>query len=250
MSHISIRQKIEETFHDKKANQDSKDFYSFGALEEADEQLWDLLGDLTDKRVLEIGCGSGATSIRFAEARAVVISIDISGAMVELTRRRAEEHSVKHKIRAIQMGGEDLDFPDCSFDVVYGHSVLHHLNLEVAIPRIEKVLGTKGIAAFLEPLDHNPILNMFRFLTPHRRTPTERPLTYQQIEELGKHFSSFSHREFYLVSLCAFFWYYVVRSRRLFQLTLKLLHHVDEFLFSIAPVLRRLAWVTVVVFRK
>lgn len=247
---LTTRHKIEEQFHDAKAREGVDDFYGFGVLTEADGFLWSWLGDLCGKRLLEIGCGDGSATVRFAKAGALVTAIDISSAMLELTERVVVEHGVGDKVVTYHKGGEDVDFPAESFDIVYGHSVLHHLNLDVAIPRLARILKPKGIAAFLEPLGHNPILNSFRILTPHRRTPTEKPLTFDQLNVIAGNFSRCEHREFYLFSLVAFFWYYVIRNRKLFQFTLGRLASVDSYLFKTLPFARKYAWVAVIRYTK
>jgi len=247
---LVVRQKIEEQFHDEKAGRQLEDFYGYGALSMADEHLFRSLGDLRGKRLLEIGCGDGKATVRFAMAGASVVAIDISGGMVEVTQKTAREHNVSDRVDARQMGGEDLEFPQESFDLVYGHSILHHLNLEVAGPRIAGVLKRGGSASFLEPLEYNPVLNMFRKLTPHRRTPTEKPVRWEELHSVARHFSRWDHEEFYLVSLAAFVWYYGIKSKPLFQATQRILAPADRLLFGALPSVRKYAWVTVARFFK
>jgi ubiquinone/menaquinone biosynthesis C-methylase UbiE len=248
---LSMRQKIEEEFHDIHAKDTrAVDFYNYGALSLADSFLISLMGDLKNKQILEIGCGEGTNTLKFALAGAKVTAIDISGGMVELTKNKAKEAGVGEMVLGVHVGGEDIEFPENQFDIVFGHSVLHHLNLDIATPKLVRALKPSGIGVFLEPLAHNPILNLFRRITPHRRTPTEQPLNLQQLRTMSKSFSHWEHREFYLFSLAAFFWYYVLRSERLFQLTLKHLNKVDTCTFTMIPFLRRFAWVTVIRFFK
>jgi len=247
---LSERHEIEERFHDEKALRGVRDFYSFGALDEADRFSREALGDLSGRSLLEIGCGDGEVTVLFAKAGARVTGIDISGEMVSLARGRAGEAGVADRVKALRMSGEDLDFPDSSFDVIYGHSILHHLNLEISARHLERLLRPGGVAVFLEPLDFNPILNLFRLLTPGRRTPTEQPLRFDQLEEIGRRFSGWEHREFYLCALVAFVWYYGIRNETMFRLTMNLFSPIDRIIFRLAPFLRRYAWVTVVKFRK
>lgn len=242
---LENRHRIERDFHDLKAREVTSDFYNYGALHAADEFLINSLGNLRDRHIFEIGCGDGSTTVRFAEAGALVASIDISGEMVELTRKKAQEHNVSNRVKTFHTSVEDFNFPSDSFDVVYGHSILHHLNLEIAGPKIASMLRKGGVAAFLEPLDYNPILSLFRKITPHRRTPTERPLRREQIQALASEFSSWKQQEFYFVSLIAFVWYYVIRNQALFRWTLRTLLPLDQFLFRFFPFTRKYAWVTV-----
>jgi ubiquinone/menaquinone biosynthesis C-methylase UbiE len=247
---VAERQKVEEEFHDIKARAAAEDFYSYGALTLADNYLFESLGDLHGKRLLEIGCGIGEATVKFAQAGAIVTAIDISGEMIEVTKERARKHGLQDRVEALKMGGEDMAFPDDAFDIVYGHSILHHLNLDISGPTIARILKQGGFAAFLEPLDYNPILALFRRLTPHRRTPTEQPLRWEQFDAMGGSFSTWTHREFYLLSLAAFVWYYGFKSPRLFWFTQSVLSVVDRGVFSLLPFTRRFAWVTVVRFAK
>lgn len=247
---ITTRYTIEEKFHNEKAIKGVDDFYRFGALEIANDFSWSSLGHIQGKALLEIGCGDGTVSIRFAQAGAQVTAIDISGEMIERAKQNAKRTRVEDRIKLFHMSAEDLSFPDNSFDLIYGHSILHHLNLEIVTKHLVRLLRPNGIAVFLEPLDYNPILNLFRRLTPHRRTPTEKPLNFQQLEELGSHFTSWEHHEFYLVSLIAFIWYYGFRSESLFRKTLAVFQPLDRIFFALLPFLRQFAWVSVIKFNK
>jgi SAM-dependent methyltransferase len=59
------------------------------------EQELRLLGDLRGKRVLDLGGGSGATAIAFAQQGAIVIALDATDARLARARERAEEAEVK-----------------------------------------------------------------------------------------------------------------------------------------------------------
>jgi len=58
-----------------------------------------LLGNLKDKRVLELGCGGGPTSVAMAKQGARVIAIDESAEQVTHARRLAEREETKVEVR-------------------------------------------------------------------------------------------------------------------------------------------------------
>ena len=66
---------------------------------------------------------------------------------------------------------------------------------------IARVLRPGGRAVFLEPLIHNPILEGYRRLTPHLRSPTERALSMRDVATIGSHFCSCQHQEFILLAI-------------------------------------------------
>jgi ubiquinone/menaquinone biosynthesis C-methylase UbiE len=77
-----------------------------------------------DKSVLEIGCGSGATSCLFAKARANVTAIDITHNAIRLSGANAIAQGVD--ISFLQQDAEQMVFHDNNFDYVFSWGVLHH----------------------------------------------------------------------------------------------------------------------------
>jgi ubiquinone/menaquinone biosynthesis C-methylase UbiE len=77
-----------------------------------------LVGEVSGKRVLDLGCGDGAAAVTLAQLGAVVIAVDASDALLAQARRRADEHEVRVEFR----GGDlaDLAFIRAdSIDVVF-----------------------------------------------------------------------------------------------------------------------------------
>lgn len=250
--HNVNRQQIEKAFHDRKALKDTKaDFYAWGILRAADGYAYELLGDLRNKLVLDLGCGGGHHAVRFAEQGALVYAIDLSTGMVEKTRQKVKEKGLDDRVKVFQMSAEELIFPNETFDLVFGHSILHHTELDLTrvqvhrvLKRVHRVLKRGGKGVFLEPLGHNPLLKLWRRFTPHRRTPTEKPLSIHDVAFFAEPFSAYRSREFYLLALAtvALLPFGVQGA---FERVLNWLTSLDEHLFTRYPRLRRYAWVTV-----
>jgi 2-polyprenyl-3-methyl-5-hydroxy-6-metoxy-1,4-benzoquinol methylase len=103
------------------------------------------------KKVLDIGCGTGIFSRYFAETGANVTSIDISPDLIEEAKKETQLPIT------YQVGdAEHLPFPDATFDVVAGSSILHHLDPVVALRDVNRVLKADGRCAFAEPNMMNP----------------------------------------------------------------------------------------------
>jgi SAM-dependent methyltransferase len=91
------------------------------------------------KRVLEIGCGVGTDTVRFARGGAIVTGIDLTEHAVELTRRWLRLEALEG--HAEVGDAERLAFPDGSFDLVYSWGVLHHTpHPSAAIAELRRVL--------------------------------------------------------------------------------------------------------------
>jgi len=96
-------------------------------------------------KVLEIGCGLGTDGAQFAKAGADYTGVDLTGAAVELARKRFELYDLPGKFQTAD--AENLDFADESFDLVYSHGVLHHTpDTAKAIREIYRVLRPGGRA--------------------------------------------------------------------------------------------------------
>ncbi|MGZ8160106.1 MAG: class I SAM-dependent methyltransferase [Methylobacter sp.] len=95
------------------------------------------------KRVLEIGCGSGAASCLFAKAHADVVAIDLTEMATKLTRINAL--SQKLDITVLNMDAEKIAFVSESFDFVFSWGVLHHSSRPLeAFKEVSRLLHTGG----------------------------------------------------------------------------------------------------------
>lgn len=122
--------------------------------------------------------------------------LDKGSAVYEAIRGRLPDTSVTFKI----MDAHNLQFDDGSVDVVFGDAILHHLDFSTAVHEIHRVLKPGGICFFREPLASNPVAKLVRKLTPHARTPNEKPLGRKELFEIKKYFDiSFSFSQLFYV---------------------------------------------------
>jgi SAM-dependent methyltransferase len=100
-------------------------------------------------RALEIGAGTGYFSLNLLRAGVVgeAVATDISPGMLEKLERSAEELGLAVETAACE--AEALPFEDGSFDLVFGHAVLHHLpDLDGGFREFRRVLRPGGVVAF------------------------------------------------------------------------------------------------------
>jgi SAM-dependent methyltransferase len=105
------------------------------------------------RRALELGVGTGVFLRRIAPSGATVFGLDLSHDLLARARR---DVAGRDNVSLLRGNAEQLPFPDASFDVVYGSSVLHHLNLEPALGEARRVLKPGGLVVFTEPNLLNP----------------------------------------------------------------------------------------------
>lgn len=258
---------IERTFHDEAA--EDIDVRSIPILETFEgptspepRYIARLFGDVRGKRILDLGCGAGEASVYFAKRGAHVVALDLSQGMCDVTNKLAEFHQVADRVETVCAAAEEAGIPDSSFDYIYGYGVLHHVDISKTAVELHRLLKPGGKAAFIEPLEYNPAINVYRRLAEGVRTPTEHPIRKSDIKDLERAFTRVRHREFQLMTLAVFVWMYFVERlnpsevrywKRIiseadrYARAYRLLEAVDRVLLSIAPPLRWWCWTTVIV---
>lgn len=102
-------------------------------------------------QVLEIGCGTGLFTRKFYSAtKANITAIDISEDLLIEARKLLPEANFKVD------DAMHLSFDDNTFEVVFGSSVLHHLEFDSSLSEIFRVLKPGGRLIFAEPNMINP----------------------------------------------------------------------------------------------
>ena len=108
------------------------------------------------ERALEVGAGTGYFTLNLLRAGVIqdAVASDISPGMLGALASSAAELGVG--VETVCAQASDLPFPDGSFDLVFGHAVLHHLpDLGAAFDELARVLRPGGSLAFCgEPSHH------------------------------------------------------------------------------------------------
>src|SRR5712671_763313 len=95
--------------------------------------------------ILEIGCGSGMTSVQLAREGYTIQAVDSVGAMIKRTRQHAEEACVGDRVITSMRDVYDLGYADNTFDLVLKIGVAPWLyTLEKAVREVVRVLRPGG----------------------------------------------------------------------------------------------------------
>lgn len=97
--------------------------------------------------VLDVGCGNGIFTLRFANAGANVTGLDYSRHLLA-----QNTHS-----RLVRGDATKLPFPDGSFEVVFEANLLHHVDDRERVI-MEMARTSRRYVALLEPNRYNPLM--------------------------------------------------------------------------------------------
>lgn len=237
----------EREFHDRRFAEDSQrqqkvgKFYKITqSIQQQREKM--LINSSKGVKVIEYGCGTGSYALKLAQQGAeLVTGIDISPVAIKIAEEAAKAKGVAEKTSFMVMNAENLEFEPNSYDLICGSGILHHLDLNLAINSIIKVLKADGKAIFLEPLGHNILINLYRRLTPSIRSEDEHPLLDRDLAFLEQHFKQAKIQYFYLTSLGASF----LVGKPGFNIILKCLELLDSFLLKL-PLIKKQAWLVLI----
>jgi SAM-dependent methyltransferase len=196
--------------------------------------------------VLEYGCGPGSEAFDLARRGAHVHGIDISPVAIELAQKTAAAQGVSERCAFEVMNAEALRFADGTFDRICGSGILHHVDLDRAFQEIARTLKPGGRGIFVEPLGHNPIINLYRRRTPEMRTHDEHPLLAKDLAAASKAFRRVTSEFRHLSVLAAV----PLQKTPLFGLARQLLDRVDDFLLAPRSPVRWAAWLVVLILEK
>lgn len=145
---------------------------TFGLFNVAEREL-DVLGDVTDLDVVELGCGTAYFSAWLARRNARPIAIDLTRAQLETAQHCQEQFDVAFPM--IEANAEDVPLADGRFDLVvseYGASVW--CDPARWIPEAARLLRPNGRLVFLT----NSVIATL--CVPEKEGPTEERLLRPQ----------------------------------------------------------------------
>ncbi len=122
-----------------------------GILEQSYALHKQWMGDLSNKRVLDLGCYSGNSLSRYMATNCkTYVGLDLSDVAIAKLNEKLKD--VPHA-RAIAADFFSEDFTESNFDLIYAYGVLHHFkNVDNLILRLDEKLAPGGEIISYDPL--------------------------------------------------------------------------------------------------
>ncbi len=197
------------------------------------------------KVVLDLACGSGEMTLLSAQSGSLVsIGTELAPLTVQSNNKLKEK--VNGNLYFILDDVENMALPSNSVDTIICSGMLHHVDLERAIPEISRVLKTNGKVLAIEALKYNPIFNLYRKLTPGARTHWEAAhiLGLREVNFINNYIPVKKIRYWQFFSILAIFFPTFIRLP-----ILSIFEVLDKIFLSI-PYFNRMAWIFTIEFQK
>lgn len=171
---IEINKKQKEFYNTKKKNLPTKIWSYFrekvlkdirkelGVLNQCYDLHQNWFGDLSDKKVLDLGCFSGNyLSLYLAKNAKSYIGLDLSEVGIERLQEKLKDIPTAKAMCADFLS--DMDFPDKDFDFIYAYGVLHHFQSpDILIQRLNEKLSKNGVVISYDPLETSLPIKILR----------------------------------------------------------------------------------------
>lgn len=201
---------------------------------------------IAGRRVLVVGCADGGVNPIVRRGARYVIGIDIAEVPIARLQDAISREGLQDRAELIVGDAQDPDLPSGSIDLICCTGVLHHLDVEKSMDSWSRLLAEGGKVVMLEPMAMNPIIALFRLLTPSMRTAYEHPLLPKDVSTMRKRFKEVKVQGFVLTSLFLVALTFVPQAKSIQPKLLKIAEAFDDRLTQTFRFLVYFCWTAVI----
>jgi len=119
-----------------------------GAFNKFTRKAFEMLPKLDKPRILDIGCGSGVSTMELAElSNGQITALDIDNVSIDRFARKIEGAGLSGRVEAVTGSMFDMDFPEESFDVIWAEGSIQFVGFERGLLQWSKLLKPGGFLA-------------------------------------------------------------------------------------------------------
>jgi ubiquinone/menaquinone biosynthesis C-methylase UbiE len=117
----------------------------FISLQAGQHTTWVTSLGLSGERAVDVGCGPGDATARLAEDFREVLGVDISEPMIAIARAKRARPNVEYRVAGL------FELDDDGFDLVYSHTMMHHLpNYRAGLEQLKSLVRPGGTVALVD----------------------------------------------------------------------------------------------------
>lgn len=108
-------------------------------------KAYEMLPELNKPRILDIGCGSGASTIELARlCNGHIIGLDIDQPLLDKLRTKAEEAGFSNRVKTLKSSMFQMDFADESFDIIWSEGSIFIIGFEKGLKEWRRFVKPDG----------------------------------------------------------------------------------------------------------
>jgi len=104
-----------------------------------------MLPQLDEPRILDVGCGSGISTLELARlSHGEILGIDIDQPALDKFTRKIKEAGLTDRVQAANCSMFDMDFTDASFDIIWSEGSIYAIGFERGLREWSRFLKSGG----------------------------------------------------------------------------------------------------------
>jgi ubiquinone/menaquinone biosynthesis C-methylase UbiE len=108
-------------------------------------RAFQMLPELDQPRILDIGCGSGVPTMELARlSDGQIIGLDIDPSLLDQLTKKIEEAGLSDQVKTLKCSMLELDFPDESFDIIWAEGSISRIGFERGLKEWRRLLKPHG----------------------------------------------------------------------------------------------------------
>jgi ubiquinone/menaquinone biosynthesis C-methylase UbiE len=108
-------------------------------------RAFQMLPELDQPRILDIGCGSGVPTMELARlSHGQIIGLDVDQSLLDKLTRKVEEAGLSDRVKTLKCSMFELDFPDGSFDIIWAEGSIARIGFERGLKEWRRFLKPNG----------------------------------------------------------------------------------------------------------
>ena len=108
-------------------------------------KAFQVLPELDNPRILDIGCGTGAPTMELAQlCSGHILAVDIDQLSLDILAQKIEKAGLQNRVRTVKCSLFELDFPDEAFDIIWAEGSIHIIGFERGLKEWRQFLNPKG----------------------------------------------------------------------------------------------------------
>jgi ubiquinone/menaquinone biosynthesis C-methylase UbiE len=108
-------------------------------------RAFQMLPPLHNPKILDIGCGTGPSTIELAKLTdGTIVGIDIHQPYLDRLKKKAKEMKLSHRITTRNLSMTTMDFPSDYFDILWAEGSIYIIGFKKGLQQWRRYLKTMG----------------------------------------------------------------------------------------------------------